>query len=405
MRTTFKNSLVGIVAFAAMFCCARGALSQINAGRGLTHVLSGWNMDPGYLVLYGHTRFFGKVGNVNDPQNVNTAVTFWDVQGNLVLAYTISEHFEASVHSIVYQDNHKGGKGYNMLDDLFLSLRVASFGKRGSGLKYGANFALRIPTASYHNIIFEPYSANKASFGFKGLLSYSKDPLYPDDEMNLHLNLGYWYYNDVGEQLTDVPSTVDTVRVLSPSQAFQYGAAINLPTDKFDFGFELYGSVFIQKPPPTAYSRENWLYFSPRVRYKAYRWLDLDMALDLRLAGSGDDTDYSLPGVHPLPGMPNYPGWRVNLGARFTILPKSVYSMTERDILMKKAASRRELFEQIIREQRETEAAEEELDRIKEERRKAERELERLRRILEGEKKRKQQQKDQDKQQEPPPRP
>jgi chromosome segregation ATPase len=85
------------------------------------------------------------------------------------------------------------------------------------------------------------------------------------------------------------------------------------------------------------------------------------------------------------PGIPNYSTWRINLGAKFTLLPTSVYHTSERDILMQKAESRRELFEQIIRERRETESAEEELERIRDERRKAEQELERLRKILEGE--------------------
>ena len=59
--------------------------------------------------------------------------------------------------------------------------------------------------------------------------------------------------------------------------------------------------------------------------------------------------------------------------------------MSERDLLMQKAQSRRELFEQIIREQDETESAEAELERIRAERIRAEKELERLRRVLEGE--------------------
>ena len=83
--------------------------------------------------------------------------------------------------------------------------------------------------------------------------------------------------------------------------------------------------------------------------------------------------------------MPNYPTWRINMGLRVTLLPTTAYKVSEKDILMRKAQNRRELFEQIIKEQRETESAEEELERIKNERRKAERELERLRRILEGE--------------------
>jgi len=54
------------------------------------------------------------------------------------------------------------------------------------------------------------------------------------------------------------------------------------------------------------------------------------------------------------------------------------------DVLLQKAKNRRKLFEKIIQEQRVTESAEAELERIKAERVRAEKELERLRRILEG---------------------
>ncbi len=383
-----------------VFTFANNVLSQPNPARGLTHVRSAWNLDRGYLIMYAHTRFFGKVGKINLAQ-VSSAVTFWDVQGSLNFAYGISEHFELNFNSILYQDNHRPGKGYNLIDDLFLTLKVGSLGRRGGSVKYGFDVGVRFPTAKYHNIVFEPYSAGKVSFGFNSRLSYARDPLYPEDATNFHLNLGYWNFNDVGEQLTIIDPRVDTVRVLQPTQQLTYGAGIVLPTDKFDFSFEIYGNIFLQKPPETAYSRENVAYLAPRVRYKPYRWLSLDMALDIRLSGDKDETNYSLPGVLRIPDMPNYPSWRINLGTRVTLLPTSVYSLTERDILMRKAETRRELFEKIIREQRETEAAEEELERIKEERRKAERELERLRRILEGEAKRKQQ-KDRDQQQELP---
>ncbi len=375
--------------------------AQPNGGRGLSHVRSAWNLDPGYLMMYAHTRVFGKVGQINLAQSLTSAVTFWDVQGSLTFNYGISEHFELEFAPIIYQDNHKGGKGYNMIDDIFATLKIGSLGRRGGAVKYGFDIGVRFPTAKKHNVIFEPYSAGKVSFGFNSRVSYARDPLYPEDAMNMHFNFGYWNFNDVGEQLTDIDPLVDTVRVLQPTQQLSYGLGIVLPTDRFDFSVELYGIIFLQKPPETAFSRENWAYIAPKVRYKPYRWLALDMALDIRVAGSKDETNYNLPGVQPIPGMPNYPDWRINLGTRFTLLPTNVYTLTERDILMRKAETRRELFEKIIREQRETEAAEEELERIKEERRKAERELERLRRILEGEARRKQQ-KDQKKQQEQP---
>ena len=393
-----RTGLIIVLCFIMLPQTSRG---QADAGRGLTYVRSAWNLDPGYLIMYGQTRVFGKVGKINLAQSVGSAVTFWDVQGSLAFAYGISEHFELGVTPIIYQDTQRGGKGYNLIDDIFVTLKIGSLGRRGSSLKYGFDISTRFPSAEKHNIIFEPYSAGKVSFGFNTRVSYGKDPLYPDDAMSLHLNLGYWNHNDVGEKLTDASPLRDTVRVLQPTQQFLYGAGVILTADKFDFSFELFGNIFLQKPPGTAYSRENVAYFSPKVRYKPYRWLSLDMSLDFRLLGSRDETDYTLPGTIKIPQMPNYPDWRINLGTRVTLLPTNVYSLTERDILMRKAETRRELFEKIIREQKETEAAEEELERIKEERRKAERELERLRRILEGEAKRKQQ-KDQKEQQEPP---
>jgi hypothetical protein len=111
--------------------------------------------------------------------------------------------------------------------------------------------------------------------------------------------------------------------------------------------------------------------------------MTMQLNADIRVTNAADQTNY--PGVSNLSNLPNYANWRITLGTKITILPTSLYAISERDILMKKAESRRELFEQIIKEQRETESAEEELERIKDERRKAERELERLRRILEGE--------------------
>jgi hypothetical protein len=169
------------------------------------------------------------------------------------------------------------------------------------------------------------------------------------------------------------------------SQELFYGIGFNFPSVDFDFFVEIFGNSYIQPPPKeTAYSVENFLYLTPGISFRANRWLTLNFAADIRLSSDNDESLYVF---NPKIGhdMPNYPAWRLNLGAKIVLLPTSVYQISEKDILIKKAESRRELFEQIIREQRETESAEEELERIKAERRKAERELERLRRILEGE--------------------
>jgi hypothetical protein len=353
----------------------------LNGSRGLMHVTSAWNLKPGYLTMYNHTRFFGKVG-VSEALAARTATTYWDVQGSLSFNYGINDHLELALSPVMYQDNHKSGKGYNFPDDLFLRLKVGSYGAQGSAISYGALINLRFPTGDKHNLFFEPYSAGTFEWGVTGLFSYSKDPLYPEDALNVHLNWGYLNHNDVGQKFTS--STNDTTEVLSMSQEMLYGIGLKFPSSQFDFSLEFYGNVFLKKPPQTAFSIENYLFMTPGITYKAYRWLAVEVASDILLTSSdNDETNYSL--VSKPSDMPNYPTWRINLGLRLTLLPTTAYKVSEKDVLMRKAQNRRELFEQIIKEQRETESAEEELERIKNERRKAERELERLRRILEGE--------------------
>lgn len=349
----------------------------LNGGNGLTYIKSAWNLKPGYLTLYARTRFFGQV---SAPEQA-TAVTYWDVQGAFSINYGISDHIELAISPVMYQDTHKGKSGYNFPDDLFLGLKFGSYNLKGTSLTWAVSLDSRFPTAKYHNLPFEPYSAGTIEWGFTGMLTYSRDPLYPEDNLNIHANWGYVNHNDVGQKLSQSPA----VSVSNMSQQFLYGIGMKIPSSEFDFSIELYGNKFLQQPPGAAYSLEDYIYLTPGINYRAYRWLTLSFATDLRLSPDKDESLIKFLS----PDMPNYPSWRINLGMNIILLPTSVYRLSDKDILMRKAESRRELFEQIIKEQRETESAEEELERIKEERRKAERELERLRRILEGDLKKK----------------
>jgi len=350
----------------------------LNGGRGLTYVKSAWNLKPGYLTFYGRSQVFGKVA-----KNQERSIAVWDIQGAVSLNYGINDHIELAVSPIMYQDTQKGDKKYMMPGDLFLGLKFGSYNINRSSLTWGVSLDTRFPTGEDYNIAFEPYSAGTVSWGFTGMLSYSKDPLYPDENLNIDFNLGYMNHNDVGEKLSGNPN--DSYSVTSMTQELRYGLGIKIPTPSFDFSIEMYGNSFIQKPPKeTAFSVENYLYMTPGINYRAFRWLTLKVGADLRLSSNTEKFigDYSKQ-------LPNYPSWRVNFGFNVLLLPTSVFKVNDKDILIRKAENRRELFEQIINEQRETESAEEELDRIKAERRKAERELERLRRILEGDQKKK----------------
>ncbi len=351
----------------------------IQGGRGLPHTKAAWVLQKGRLTLSTHTNFWGKVHQVDLSNNDKTAYTIWDVQGVLSLNYGIGDHFGFFVAPTVYKDVHRG-KYEDYPWDTRIGLKIGSFGSKASSLSYGVELNAKFPTGEKHNILYHPYNAGTVGFGFNGLVSYAVDPLYPEDALNIHANLGYFHHNDVGEELSRDESLVEN-EVLHPTQEGFYSLGFMIPTQSFDYTFEMYGNFWLQRPPKTAAGREVYSYFAASVIYKPYQWFNFIACGEYRLTSDKEET---LGRWKSPSGIPNYNTWRVTIGAKFVLLPISVFRTSERDILMQRAQNRRELFEQIIRDRRETESAEEELERIREERRKAERELERLRKILEG---------------------
>ncbi|MBN1541686.1 hypothetical protein JW992_06035 [candidate division KSB1 bacterium] len=374
----YKSALIFAV---VLLLSTASQAAVINGGRGLPHTKAAWVQERTHLSMLMHTRFWGKVSQFTDTQlGLQDAVTVWTVQGLVSMNYGLGKHFGVTLTPIAYQDVHQG-QTEEYPWDTFLGLKIGSFGPKANSLNYGFELGARFPTGERHNVIYEDYTAGTIEAGLTALLSYAYDPLYPEDALNVHANLGYWHHNDVGQDL--IPKVLHPENnVIHPSQHVNYGLGFTIPTIGFNYGLELYGLWWIQKPPRAAASRENYAYINASVTYKAFRWFHFMVSGDYRLTADVNET--TLPQRFPELGTPNYNTWRVNVGAKFVLLPTSIYRTRERDILMQKAESRRELFEQIIRERRETESAEEELERIRDERRKAERELERLRKVLEG---------------------
>lgn len=346
-------------------------------GRGLFYVHSARSLEKGNLSTYWHSRFFGKTGGSG-----TLSTTYWDIQGSVAINYGLNNHLELSLVPILYQDTNSSTPGYNVPDDLFLRFKVGSLGSPSSKMKFGVLASSRIPLAKNHNIAFEPYSAGTLEIGFSGLASYASDVLFPNESFNFDFNLGYTFHNDAGNVLTSGDTSS------SASSQVTFGLGIRYPFDKWDVTAEVNGNFFVQEPAVTAFSRENYLYFTPGVSYRLANWLKLNFGADFRLSS---DTEKTAGGSVPQ-GLPaSYPDWRAHTAFQIDLRSGSSYRQDERDILVKKAETRREVFEQIVREQKETEKAEQELARIKEERIKAEEELERLRQLLEGDGKKKDQ--------------
>ena len=213
-----------------------------------------------------------------------------------------------------------------------------------------------------------------------GLVSYYFDPAFPENALSAHFNLGYLNHNDAFTKLFKDNSNYKTT---DRATEFQYGLALKYPTITVDLQLELWGISWITPPNVYVYSRENYTYVTPSIRYKPYSWIGIDLGFDIRLSSNEDRTTYipSLSTDYNLQGLPNYDAWRMRLGFNLVILPLKVGSRAGTEY--RQTEQRKEIFKQLIQSKSKVESAERELESLKEQRKEAEKELNELKKILE----------------------
>ncbi len=348
--------------------------------RNLIHVQTASTLDKGTLDFRSNLRFFTKLGDYlgSDKPADFSAVNYWDVQSNILLTYGVVEHFDMTVMNRVYQDNHKPSE-FNSPEDIFLDLKLGSFGLSNNRFHYGLLSSIRIPTGKDYNYPFEPYTAGSFEYGFTGLFSFFNDPYLHDRSFSLHINLGWYSHNDAGKELYSLP-TGEVFRADGNATELQFGLGFKFPTSLFDLNLELWGNNFINAPDSMAYSRENYLYLTPSVRFKPKPWFSFDLGMDLRISEDKNSSAKTLPDPVQTLTLPNYPSWKMYLGFNFRLMP---VSGPRRPGSRATVQSKVDFFENLIREREKTRSIEDELRRLKKEREQAEKELEELRQMLE----------------------
>jgi len=349
--------------------------------RGPLYLSTAWNLSKGDLTFHGNSRFYFNNKTFTHQDDPTTAVTFWDVQGGINVYYGLGKHYQIGLSQILYQDNHKPGKGYNLPDDLFLKAKFGSFLDRPNPFKFGITLMTRVPIAKNHNIQLEPYSAGRVEFGVIGLASFSKDLIYPEDGLNTHLNLGIIHHNDNGKKFDE-----SNIEYINKKNSYEIigGMALIYPISKFDFSMELYGNYNISKPPPAAYSRHNYLYFTPGITYKTSYWLSLACGFDFRLTKNKSNKSHLLPsGMTNV--LPTYPTWRVNFSVKINLISRFQRRFEQKEQLDSVTSKKGEtnVFEEIAVERKKVENAELELEKIRDERKRMDEILIRLRKALE----------------------
>ncbi len=355
--------------------------------KSLFHVQTASTLKQGRLEFRSDMRFFTKVGDYlgqNRPPDF-TAANYWLVQGNALFTYGIFNHVDASLNVRLYQDTHYSNE-YNFPDDLFLDVKVGSFGFANDRFQAGGLMSFRFPTGEVHNYPFEPYTAGSLEFGFMGLFSFYKDPFLQDRDLSFHVNLGWYNHNDAGKVLYQVKNAQGNVireyKASTNATAVDFGLGFSYPTELFDVNLELWGRNYITAPDSAAYSRENYMYLTPSIKFKPQWWLSFNVALDLRLSKDEDLTSPVIPVLTRNLTLPNYPAWKMTLGMSVILnqgREKVKTSLGEGTDIRKKV----DFYERLVREKEKSKEIEEELKRLRREREQAQKQLEELKQLLE----------------------
>lgn len=382
-----KISLMVLVVFCGTL------FSQPRIGSfGLLHTQSARTFEQGRLEVHSNMNFFTRVtklvGTSIDPANFN-ANNWWLVSGNLAITYGVLDNFDITLIPRVYQDTHYSNE-YNLPDDIMLNFKIGSFAFARRHM-YGAGMLrFRLPTGEAHNYPFAEYASGAFEYGFAGAFSYYWDPYLPERSFNAHLNLGWWNHNEAGNVVYSARNR-ELVATKNSSE-FQYAVGLSYPTPMFDFRLEANGVAYIEQPDVFVYSRENWMYLTPSIRYKPTSWVSVDLGVDVLLIGKDDETntdrttsDWVINFSNPDVNLPNYATWKVQLGLNLTILPLAASPRSAAEIERSEFQKRVDFFQRIVEDRARAEDVQAELQKLIEEREEAERELEQLKRILEEE--------------------
>lgn len=353
-------------------------VSAQNLGsRSMLHTHTGRVLDAGQFDIRTNMNFYTKladfIGNSSLKPADFTAANWWDVSGNLTFTYGLSDNFDITVSPRIYQDTQSTNE-FNVPGDIFLSLKGGSFNFGNRHFYAAGMLNVRFGTGEIHNYPFREYASGGLEFGFGTALSYYTDPYLPDRSLSAHLNLGWYNHNEAGK---DVDFRGTTKKAGVNSTELQYAFGIAYPIDLFQLQLEVSGISYIQQPESFIFSRDNYTYVSPSIKYNAYNWLGMDLGVDIRLSSADK--------IFTTIDLPRYSDWKINLGLNFNLLAIDLEEDTPQQIERRSFNKRVEYFQGIIKDRQKAEDVQEELDKLMKERKEAEDELEELKQILEEE--------------------
>lgn len=350
---------------------------------GFFHTHEGRVLMPGRWDFYTNLNFYTKLGETigQTPEDFSAA-NWWLVAGNIAATYGIINHLDATLALRVYQDTHHSNTA-NVPGDLFLTLKWGSLNFERGHFSGALLAKARFPTGEVHNYPFAEYASGAVEYGIFGAISYYKNAYLPGREFSLHFNLGWWNHNEKGTEI-DIIKRENTETATVNSSQLHLNLAAAVPAGLFQFRLEIFGSVYTTIPDPFIYSAEDYAFITPSISYSPYSWLSWDLGVDIRISPEDRQRTSGVPDISDRLDLPkNYPPWKVQIGATFSMLPAGVREQYGGGVDNAEIRKRLDFYEKVQEEKEKSRKMEEEVERLRKIREEADDEIDKLREELE----------------------
>ena len=350
---------------------------QFGGGKSLNYTASALTNAPGQLTIDSFLRGYKKSADITHSSFA------------LAVNFGFTNRVEMGLIQVVGQEVQYGSNPakpatYMSPGNTQFVFKYGNFQFKETSLYYMFDMIIGYRSASQYNLYLEPYYDYGISGRIDANFSYYTDVTNIWETPSYHFNVGYINYND-------------GFAIMESAQSIPFSLGYVMSDIKRDYSFELHGNFYTRRPGQHVYSRENYMYFCPGVKFKLFLGLNLGVALDVLVFTENETSEVLLPS-----GFPQYPTWRMNFklgyspSTAFYQIPTFEKPSRENIRQVSQPATqgfsplsarrtitdKKSLFEWVVDENQGAQYIDLELEKIREERKRAEKELLKLKKEI-----------------------
>ncbi|NUM79893.1 hypothetical protein HUU42_03725 [bacterium] len=328
-----------------------GNVSAMTDRFGSFYNYSAQTLDFGDLYVFQNTRFFkGNADRFDGTATTSRSVK--DVNAVLGLQFGIAHNLDMVFLTNFYQTPNRAPsippsaivsffKDHDVPNDFLLNFRYVPYSFSKDKFKIGFMGTFKWKSENFPNAPFQVYATDKAEAGFSVVTSLIESPKVPETGYIFNFNLQYWNHLDKGQYVGFTRE--DSVRRAANGNALADAAVSTGNTSSLRFGVggsypimvadkylyimaDVYGLMYMTKPPEAAYSRQDYAFAAVGVKYQFFDWLALHLGGEFQVLKKKDPTSSStITGIEDLTvSGSDYPSWRIFTGLSMPLSPRAL---------------------------------------------------------------------------------